>query len=135
MKQTTVLKALNSMDEKRVSEFLNDEFRNFGEIIEAVCDEVEVGYVDFMYELIQKCKSIEAEEQNKVVGNLCHKSGSLSDLIKSVGEDNLKLVVKTPMLTDEQSKKFYEVFKDYHPPIQFNLPKLDLTKYVVRRND
>lgn len=128
MKQTTVLKALNSMDEKSVNEFLNDDLRNFGEIIEAVCEEVEVKYIEFMYELIQKCKAIEAEEKSKVPGNLV-KSLASDDNVKFIKRDEL-------ILTDEQSRLFHETFKNLPSPLQsiFNLPKLDYTNLVQRKN-
>jgi hypothetical protein len=127
MKQTIVLKALNSMEEKRVNQFLNDDFRNFGEIIEAVCDEVEVGYVEFMYELIQKCKAIEAEEKSMLV----------SSLANSLKDDNcVKIVSKSEeILTAEQCKKLHEIIKEM-PPIHsmFNIPKMDFSNLVQRKN-
>lgn len=127
MKQTTVLKALNSMDEKRVSEFLNDDFRNFGEIIEAVCDKVEVGYVEFMHELIQKCKTIEAEEKSMVTGNIAKCLLGNNEVILKRNE--------SLFLTDEQSKKLHEYIKDL-PPVHsmFNIPKMDLSNFVQRKN-
>lgn len=62
MKELSVIQALASMPRKEVEEFLKDDFRDISEIFDAILDETEKKYVDFMYRLFKLIDEIEAKE-------------------------------------------------------------------------